>query len=349
MVLQERILGKTGLKVKFIGFGGIPIQRISEEAAIKVVNRCFELGINYFDTARGYTNSEERIGKALENVRDKVHLATKTHSRTKIDLERDLEISLKNLRTTYIDVYQFHNVATMEAWKAIKEPGGALEGALKAKSEGKILHLGVTSHNPVVLSEILKEGVFETAMIPYNYLATEPEKEVLPICEKMRVGVIIMKPFGGGAFYDANTALKFVLSNPIADITIPGMMSVEEVEDNIQVCQGNLALSDEEFKEIEEEKKRLGDQYCRFCDYCQPCPVGIPISFILRTEVSVLRRMGWQDGTVKQVEDASKKVSQCLQCGACEMRCPYELPIRSLLPERIERLQKLCETRTIPE
>jgi predicted aldo/keto reductase-like oxidoreductase len=348
MVLQERILGKTGLKVKFIGFGGIPIQRVSEEEAVRVVKRCYDLGINYFDTARGYTTSEERIGKALEDVRDKVYLATKSHARLRIDIERDMATSLRNLRTDYIDVYQLHNIASLDAWNAVKAPGGALEAVLDAKNQGKIKHIGITSHNPGVLAKILEEGFFETAMIPYNYLATEPEKEVLPVCEKMDVGVIIMKPFGGGAFYNSNTALKFVLANQVADITIPGMLSVAEVEENIDVCQGDLNLTLDEIQMIEDEKKRLGDQYCRFCDYCQPCPVGIPISFVLRAEVSVLRRMGWQEGTVKQVDEAADKVAQCLHCGACETRCPYELPIRALLPEKMDRLRKLKATKTIP-
>ena len=208
--LKERILGRTGLKVRRIGFGGIPIQQISEEEAVEVVQHCYEVGINYFDTARGYTVSEERIGRALEDVRDEVYLATKSGRRTKERLLEELDTSLRNLRTDWIDVYQLHGVSSREQWDRIRSPGGALEALYEARDKGKIHHLGITSHDPALLSEIVKEDIFETIMIPYNYLATIPAEELLPLCHKMNVGTVAMKPFGGGAFGDARIALKFL-------------------------------------------------------------------------------------------------------------------------------------------
>jgi len=166
--LNEIMLGRTGLKVKFLGFGGIPIQRVSEEEAVDVVRWCYDLGINYYDTARGYITSEKCIGKALEDVRDRVILATKSHQRTAEGIWRELEISLRNLRTDYIDVYQLHNVQTEEQWSQVRAPGGALEAVEETRERGKINHIGVASHSPGLAVEMVKTGLFETVMIPYN-------------------------------------------------------------------------------------------------------------------------------------------------------------------------------------
>ncbi len=344
--MKEKVLGRTGLKVKTLGFGGIPIQRVSEEEAIEVVRRCYELGINYYDTARGYTNSEERIGKALEDVREEVYLATKSHQLTKEGILEELETSLKNLQTDYIDVYQLHNVTNDELWEQVTAPGGALEAMYEAREEGKINHISITSHSPDLLVRIVKEDIFETIMIPYNYLATKPAEELLPLCKKMNVGTVIMKPFGGGAFSNANTALKYILSNPDLDIVIPGMKSVAEVEENSRVWQGDLALTEEEHRLIENDREELGDRFCRACNYCQPCPQEIPISFVLRAEMQMLRRMGWSERRVKAVKEAKPKVDSCILCGACEERCPYHLPIRELLPVAMESLWTHMENRT---
>jgi predicted aldo/keto reductase-like oxidoreductase len=347
--LKEIVFGRTGLKVKSLGFGGIPIQRVSEEEAVDVVRRCYDLGLNYYDTARGYTTSEERIGKALEDVRDRVILATKSHQRTAEGIERELEISLRNLRTDHIDIYQLHNVQTEEQWSQVRAPRGALEAVQAAKEQGKINHISVTSHSPDLAVEMVKTGLFETVMIPYNYLTTKPADELLPTCKKLNVGTIIMKPFGGGAFSNANTALKYVLSNPDCDLVIPGMMSVAEVEENIGVWMGDHTLTDEERRLIERDRERLGDQFCRSCNYCQPCPQGIPISTILRTESQVLRRMGWTESRVNSVKEAKEKLETCIHCGECESRCPYDLPIQELLPKAMQSLWDLMESRTIPE
>ncbi|MBN1682384.1 aldo/keto reductase [Candidatus Bathyarchaeota archaeon] len=348
MAIKKRILGKTSLNITEMGFGGIPIQRISEDEAIKVVRHCYELGINYFDTARGYTTSEERIGKALEEVRENVYIASKSHARTSKDLWENLKTTLNNLRTDYLDVYQLHNV-NEESWKFISSPNGALEAIKDAKKEGIIKHIGITSHSPAFLIKMVEEQeIFETIMVGYNFIAQQPAEILLPLCKRKNVGTIIMKPFGGGAFTNASTALKFILVNKNVSCTIPGMLSVEEVEENVKICSESLELSEEEKKIIEEDRKILGEEFCAACDYCQPCPSGIPISFVLRTELSSLRRMGWTESLIKQTQDTAQKVDACLQCGVCEIRCPYQLPIRKLLPEKMERLKKLSETRSIP-
>ncbi|MGD0328870.1 MAG: aldo/keto reductase [Nitrososphaeria archaeon] len=332
--MKERILGRTGLKVKTLGFGGIPIQRISEDEAVKVVRHCYDRGINYFDTARAYTVSEERIGKALEDVRDDVIIATKTQRLTKGEVLQELETSLKNLRTEWVDIYQLHNVTTKEAWKQVKAPGGALEALIKAHEDGKIKHLGITSHNPLLLKEIVQENIFETILVPYNYLTTLPGEDLLPFCSKNQVGTVIMKPFGGGAFSNTKTALKFLLNDKNVDVVIPGMMNLQEVEENIATASASYKLSSEELKLIEKDKKELGTEYCRGCDYCQPCQRGIPISYVLRTEKQFLRRMGWTPSLKSQFQKAKELVPTCLKCGECELRCPYHLQIRKLLPSK---------------
>ena len=343
--LKERILGRTGIKVKSLGFGGIPIQRVSEDEAIRVVRRCYELGINYFDTARAYTVSEERVGKALQGVRDDVFIATKSRRRTKDEVLQDLETSLKNLRTDWIDVYQLHNVSSEEDWEQVNSPGGALEALYQALDEGKIKHLGITSHDPSLLTEIVKEDIFETVLIPYNYLATIPGEELLPLCHKMNVGTVIMKPFGGGAFSHIKIALKFLLGDENVDVVIPGVMRVQEVEENVSVFSDSYVLDSEELELIEKDRVELGNEYCRACNYCQPCQQGIPISFVLRSETQFLKRIGWSPNLEKQLQEAINVVPTCLKCGECESRCPYHLPIRELLPVKLASLMKRVEKR----
>jgi predicted aldo/keto reductase-like oxidoreductase len=346
--LYEKILGKTGLKVKTLGFGGIPIQRVSEDEAINVVRRCYELGINYYDTARVYTNSEERIGQALEDVREEVYIATKGVQRTSDGIKKEIATSLKNLRTDYIDVYQLHAINYEDQWKQVQGEGGALEAIYELKEQEKINHFGVSCHSPDLAIELVKSDHFATLLIPYNYLTTKPAETILPLCKKRKVGTIIMKPFGGGAFSNANIALKYVYNNPDTDIVIPGVATIAEIEENWRVWRGDWSLTSEELELIEKDKEILGDQFCRACNYCQPCPQDIPISIILRTETQVLRRMGWSEKRVNMVKKAKEKLDACDHCGLCESRCPYELPIQDLLPKAMESLWNHMENQTIP-
>jgi len=343
--MKNTILGRTRLKVNPFGFGGIPIQRVSEDDAVAVVRRCYELGVNYFDTARGYTVSEERIGKALEDVRDDVILATKSNRRTSKELEAELETSLGNLRTDRIDVYQLHNVSSIQAWEKIKGPEGALEALHRAKDRGKIEHLGITSHDPDVCADIIEEGIFETMMIPFNYLAHIPQERLLPLCRKMNVGTVIMKPFGGGAFTNVNTALRFVLGSENVDVVIPGTMTIAELEENHAVAAGPLELTPEDHALIEKDKVELGNEFCRACNYCQPCQQSIPITYVLRAESQTLKRMGWRSGTEKRIAEVIEVTRTCSECGDCEDRCPYELPIRALIQEKADSLEALLEAR----
>ena len=345
--MNHVVLGRTGLKVNPFGFGGIPIQRVTEDEAVAVVHRCYDLGVNYFDTARGYTVSEERIGKALKDVRDDVIFATKSGRRTAEGLEADLETSLGNLRTDRIDVYQLHNVSSPEAWAEIKGPGGALTALYRAKDRGQIEHLGITSHDPGICIEIIEENIFETMMIPFNYLTPIPQERLLPLCRNMNVGTIAMKPFGGGAFTNVNAALRFVLGSENVDVVIPGMMTIGELEENHAVATGSLNLSLEDNALIEIDRAELGVQFCRACNYCQPCQQDIPISYVLRAESQTLKRMGWRSGMEERLIDVIEVTRTCSECAECEDRCPYGLPIRELIQKRADSLEVLLEARIL--
>lgn len=347
--MELRTLGKTGLEVSRVGFGGIPIQTVSEQQAVEAVRRCYDLGVNFFDTARAYTNSEERIGKALDGVRNEVVLATKSISRTREGVLRDFEASLKELRTDYIDVYQLHNVTYEHEWEQISALGGALEAVQELLEEGRILHIGVTGHHASLLATVIRTDLFETAMIPYNFMTLEPERELFPLCSRMGVGTIVMKPLGGGSFSSPEAALKYVLSSEDVDLVIPGVSSVDEVDANLLVASSQHALTAEERSEIEGDRERLGDSFCRNCNYCQPCPQGIPISFALRAESQFLRRQGWSERLGHRINDAVEKTESCVECGACETRCPYNLPIMRLLKEKSDSLIKVLEAHTLEE
>jgi predicted aldo/keto reductase-like oxidoreductase len=322
-----------------LGFGGIPIQQISEADAIRVVRHCVKRGINYFDTARNYTVSEVRIGRALVGMRDNVIIATKSSRRDEHGVLEELNVSLTNLQTDWIDVYQLHNVSSRDDWEQVKAPTGALAALYKARDQGLIQHIGITSHDPKLLTEIVKEEIFETIMIPFNYLTSLPADELLPLCRALNIGTVIMKPFGGGAFINANTALKFLLGNKYVDVVIPGMMSIREVEENVTVASGYSILSPAEWQLIEEDRMTLGDEFCRGCNYCQPCPQEIPISMLLRWEVFE-KRMGWSSRFNTRFKEGIVKAAYCLDCGECESRCPYHLPIRELLSTKTAALKE---------
>jgi len=191
----------------------------------------------------------------------------------------------------------------------------------------------------------VKEDIFETVLIPYNYLATIPGEELLPLCQKMNVGTVIMKPFGGGAFNHIKIALKFLLGDKNVDLVIPGVMRVQEVEENVSVASDSYVLDPEELELIEKDRVELGNEYCRACNYCQPCQQEIPISFVLRSETQFLKRIGWSPSLEKQLQEAIEAVPTCLKCGECESRCPYHLPIRELLPLKLASLVKRVEKR----
>lgn len=327
-------LGKTGLKIARLGFGGIPIQRVDAATTKTLVQEMAKKGINYIDTARGYTVSEEYLGEALEGLRDKFILATKSMNRTKEGMAADIEISLKNLRTDYIDIYQVHN-PSMEQLEQVLAPGGALEALMEAKAAGKIGHIGLTGHSLELFEKALEMDWVETFMFPYNIVETHGEA-LIKKCVEKNIGFIVMKPLAGGAIEDATLALRFIASNPNVSVVIPGMFDLKEIEQNMAAVEDTTPLSPEELAKMQEIRKQLGNNFCRRCNYCAPCTVGIPIPNVFLMQ-GYLDRYGLEDWARTRYEALPVKASACVECGACEPRCPYQLPIRKMLKEAAQK------------
>ena len=319
-----RVLGKTNLKVNEIGFGGIPIQRINSADVVNIIDEMEKAGINYIDTARGYTVSEEYLGNALQGRRDKFILATKSMSRDYEGMKKDIDISLKNLQTDYIDLYQCHNVNEKD------NITGALKALQEAKALGKIGHIGVTSHSLKFLTSIIDTTKFETIMFPYNIIETEAE-DLFKKAKKRNIGVIVMKPLAGGAIDNGAIALKFIINNSDVSVIIPGMGTVEEVKANAMVKAGDY--TQEEMQYIEKIRVELNGDFCRRCQYCLPCTVGIDIpgSFLIE---GYYTRYNLKEWAMQRYNNLIVKASECIECGECESRCPYHLHI-------IDKLKKV--------
>ena len=326
--MEYTTLGKTGLRVSRMGFGGIPIQKVDARATRALMERLSACGVNYIDTARGYTVSEQYLGEALEGLRDRFIVATKSMARTREAMARDVGVSLHNLRTDYIDLYQVHNPSLAEL-EAVCAPSGALEALLQAKAEGKVRHLGVTAHTAAVFEYALSLDWVETIMFPYNIVETQGA-ELIRRCAQQNVGFICMKPLAGGALEDARLALRFIAQNRDVSVVIPGMYDLREVDENLAAVADTSPLTAQELAQIETIRRELGTQFCRRCNYCQPCMAGISISGIFVLE-GYLERYGLGDWARQRYAAMDKKAGDCVNCGACEARCPYELPIRQML------------------
>ena len=329
--------GKTGLKISRLGFGGIPIQKIDAKGTRKLFLKMKELGINYVDTARGYTVSEEYIGEAIEGMRDDFVLATKSMSRDKEGMAKDIETSLKNLRTGYIDIYQIHN-PNLEALEKVVGEGGALEALLEAKAAGKIGHIGITAHSLDVFEKALTLDFVETVMFPYNIVETQGE-ELIEKCAKANIGFIAMKPLAGGAIDDATLALRFIASNPFVSVVIPGMADEKEIDQNLSAVFDKSPLTEAEDAKIIKIRATLGTHFCRRCNYCAPCTAGISIPGMFLME-GYLSRYGLGDWAKSRYDAMGKHASDCVGCGVCETRCPYNLPIREMLKGVAEKFGK---------
>ncbi len=334
--MEYRILGKTGLKVSRVGLGGIPLQRIDAEGTKALLHQLMDEGVNYIDTARGYSVSEEFLGYGLEGIRDKFILATKTMSRSYDGMKADIETSLKNLRTDYIDLYQVHN-PSMEQLDEVIAPGGALEALLEAKAAGKIGHIGLTAHSTEVFARALTYDWVETIMFPYNIVETQGEALIREAGEK-NVGFICMKPLAGGALENAKLAMRFLMSNPDVTLAIPGMAAAEEAAQNTAAVNDTDPLTAEELEEIDRIRKELGTQFCRRCNYCAPCTVGIniPNTFLFH---GYLNRYGLGDWAKGRYFGMAVSPTACVDCGACETRCPYNLPIREMLKKAVQAFE----------
>lgn len=320
------VLGKTGIIAHKNGFGALPIQRIREEEAIVLLRRAHEGGMNFFDTARFYTDSEEKLGKAFGNVREQIYLATKTMAQTSEDFWRDLEASLEALGTNYVDLYQFHNPPFCP------KPGdgsGLYEAMLEAKEQGKISHIGITNHRLKVAHEAIESGLYETLQFPFCYLATEHELDLVEKCKKAEMGFIAMKGLSGGLLTNSAAAYAFLAQ---FDHVLPiwGIQRENELDEFLSYI-GNPPIMTEEIKaEIAKDKEELGADFCRSCGYCMPCPVGIEINNCARMS-QLIRRSPSELQLTPEVQAKMKKIEECKHCNACKKKCPFGLDTPALL------------------
>ena len=335
--MEYRTLGKTGLKISRLGFGGIPIQKIDAEGTRQLAHRMLDAGINYIDTARGYTVSESYLGYALEGIWDHFVLATKSMSRDKAGMARDIDTSLANLRTNYIDLYQIHNPTPADL-DQVCAPGGALEALLEAKKGGKIGHLGITAHTNAIFERALELPWVETIMFPYNIVETQGEA-LMRRCTEKNIGFIVMKPLAGGAIEDASLALRWILQNEDVSVVIPGMAEEREIRQNLAAAQDRSPLTQAEQDQILAIRQALGTQFCRRCNYCAPCTAGISIYSIFLMD-GYLSRYGLEDWARARYAAMDKTASDCIGCGVCESRCPYALPIRDMMKRAVEKFGK---------
>lgn len=326
--MEYRILGKTGLKISRLGFGGIPIQKIDAEGTKSLIEQLLAEGVNYIDTARAYTVSEEYLGYALRGIRQHFILATKSMARTKEAMAQDIDLSLEKLQTDFIDLYQIHNPNAKD-FDAVQAPGGALEALQEAKKAGKIGHIGITLHAVDLFEKAVELPWVETIMFPYNIVETQGE-EMIAKCAEKNIGFICMKPLAGGAIDDATTALRFIAANPNVTVVIPGMAAKEEIQQNIVSVTDTAPLTDAEQTKIKEIRDFLGTNFCRRCNYCAPCAAGINIPVIFLIE-GYFSRYNLKEWALTRYAGQLKTAGDCIGCGVCETRCPYNLPIREMM------------------
>ncbi|NLT68436.1 MAG: aldo/keto reductase [Acidobacteria bacterium] len=331
--MKRIVLGKSGIEAARLGFGGIPIQRVSEDQAIDTVLYAIDRGMDFVDTSRMYTNSERRIGKALKQTDKKVAVATKSFARSADGIRRDIEISLKELQLEYIDLYQCHSISSEEEYRKITSSGGAISGLLKARDEGLIGHIGITGHSLDLLEKAIDNPVIETIMVCFSLLEPAAAEKVIPKARERNVGVLAMKPFSGGVIEAAEAALKWVLATP--DILV--LAGVEErrlIDQNWHVFEGSYTTSDEEQQTIERIRKEFDRKFCRRCDYCLPCPVDIPIQYVMGVR-SFVKRMGPAVLQSQPFSGMIRKAAECTECGECMARCPYDLPIPQIIKDNL--------------
>jgi predicted aldo/keto reductase-like oxidoreductase len=328
-VMEYRTLGRTGLRVSVIGFGGIPIQRVDEASAGAILERALDLGVNFIDTARGYTDSEQKIGKVLRCRRKDCILASKAMARTSEAMTKEIETSLKDLQTDYLDLYQLHNVKDEVTLQQVMDPGGALEALDRARQAGKICFIGITGHKPSALVSAIATGIFDTVQFPFNFLEQEAAKALLPLAREQNTGTIAMKPLAGGAFRQAELSLRWIIQQ--TTMAIPGIDALSQVEKNVTAGTA-VPLSVKEEQLLAAEAGKLGERFCRRCEYCLPCPAGISIPTMFLFD-GYLTRYGLADWARERYWALSQQIGACLDCGECEQKCPYQLPVREMLRE----------------
>lgn len=321
-------LGRTEIKVCKNGFGALPIQRISFDSAKEILLHAYNNGINFFDTARFYTDSEEKIGYALSDVRDKIYIATKTAAQNADDFWKDLNTSLNNMKTDYIDIYQFHNPSFCPK---PNDGTGLYEAMLEAKAQGKIRFIGLTNHRLAVAQEAIDSGLYDTIQFPFCYLATDKDIAIVENCKKNNLGFIAMKGLSGGLITNSAAAYAFMAQY---DNVLPiwGVQRMSELNEFLSYNTNPPSVTGEIKELIDNDRKMLAGEFCRGCGYCMPCPVGIEINNCARMSL-LLRRSPSELQLTPAVQAKMKKIENCLHCNQCKSKCPYGLDTPKLLVE----------------
>jgi predicted aldo/keto reductase-like oxidoreductase len=330
---MEKIrLGKTNLIVTKLGWGGIPIQRAGEREAVSVIRAVIELGVDLLDTARAYTNSEHRIGLALQRMDRPVILSSKSLVRT-AKIYNEVHESLKQMKVKKVNIYHLHGVSDFEDYEKVMAPGGAYEGLMRARDEGLVDHIGITSHNLNVLERAIGDGYFDVIMACYSFLEPDAAQKVFPLAKEKDIGMLAMKPFSGGVIEEAGPALRFVLSTANI-VPIPGSETLKKARENWKIFTEGGSLTDKDKERIEAIKKEFNRQFCRRCDYCQPCTEKINIQFAVGLK-TIVKRFGPHVQELKWMMDLIEKARNCSECGECLPRCPYQLPIPDIIKENL--------------
>lgn len=326
--MNKITLGKTGIATDRNGFGALPIQRIPKEDAVKLLRKAYDGGITFFDTARAYTDSEEKLGCALSEIRNHIYIATKTAAENADDFWQDLNTSLTLLKTDYIDIYQFHNPSFCP------KPGdgsGLYEAALKAKEQGKIRFIAITNHRLAVASEAIACGLYDTLQFPFCYLSGEPELELVRGCQKQNMGFIAMKSLSGGLITNSAAAYAFAAQYPDV-LPIWGIQREHELDEFLSYIEHPPVMTPAIQELITRDRKQLCGSFCRGCGYCMPCPAGIEINNCARMSL-LLRRSPSELQLTQEVQEKMKKIENCIHCNQCKAHCPYGLDTPALLEE----------------
>lgn len=329
-------LGKTGITTGKNAFGALPIQRISQEEAVRLLRKAYDGGVTFFDTARDYTDSEIKVGEAFDGMREKVYIASKTAAQNAEDFWRDLAITLKNLRTDYLDLYQFHNPSFCP------KPGdgtGLYEAMLEAKKHGKVRHIGITNHRLHIANEAVDSGLYETLQFPFCYLASDEDIALVKKCREQNMGFISMKALSGGLLTNAKACYAFQAQFDHA-LPIWGIQTEHELDEFLAFVHNPPEMTEELAAFIEKDKAELQGDFCRSCGYCMPCPVGIEIRNCARMS-QLIRRSPSAPFLTPEEQAKMFQIEQCLHCGQCAQKCPYHLDTPTLLQKNLEDYKKI--------
>ena len=333
-------LGKTDLEVSRVGIGGIPILQMDEADAIDLVRYALDLGVTFIDTANAYTSSktssEYLIGKGVADRRKEVVIATKTSVRTKKGALKHLQMSLERLGTDYIDIWQFHGVNNDEDYKRIMVKDGVMTAAKEALAAGTIRHIGFSSHSIDTTLKMVESGNFETVQFPINFVNNEAVDDLVALAKEKDVGFIGMKPFAGGQLRYADLAIKYLLQFDNV-LPIPGVKQFQEIKTIVDIVKGSWELSTSDQKRMQDKRDELGTRFCRWCGYCMPCPNEVNIPRAMNALLSV----SYGDRFYNHAAKAIESVKNCVRCGQCESKCPYELPIMDTIASNVDKFKKL--------